>query len=126
MLPLLLLGMGDLAKIPAQDHAYLLGLEDHLTVRVLELDEFNSQCLPFVRIEPSGNSRLPSLEDATRPDSLLTNSGSGSATRAYERRGSCCRSTEFCSQQSPYSVPSRTRVDTHFSKRQRSRQDVVA
>jgi polysaccharide export outer membrane protein len=41
------------------DSGYVLGPEDLLTVRVLDIEEFNAQNLPPVRIDLRGNIRLP-------------------------------------------------------------------
>src|ERR1700680_921783 len=42
-----------------RDAGYVLGPEDQLAVRVLELEEFNAQNLPPVRIDLRGNIALP-------------------------------------------------------------------
>jgi polysaccharide biosynthesis/export protein len=49
------------SQTPASERhpGYLLGPEDQLTVRVLELEEFNAQNLMPVRIDLRGNIRLP-------------------------------------------------------------------
>lgn len=38
---------------------YVLGPEDVITVRVLEIEEFNAQNLGAIRVDPQGNIRLP-------------------------------------------------------------------
>lgn len=59
LLPLLLAAILTAADTVSGESAYILGPEDQLTIRVLDLDEFNAQNLPPVRIDPSGNIRLP-------------------------------------------------------------------
>ena len=41
------------------DTAYVLGADDQISVRVLELEEFSAQNLPALRIDPAGDIRLP-------------------------------------------------------------------
>src|SRR6185437_7462276 len=41
------------------NHGYILGPEDLVTVRVLDLDEFSPQNLPPVRIDSHGRIRVP-------------------------------------------------------------------
>lgn len=53
------------AGLPAQPSlskhfgGYVIGAEDLITVRVLEIEEFNTQNLGAIRVDPQGNIRLP-------------------------------------------------------------------
>lgn len=46
-------------SVPRRDAAYVLGPEDSIAVRVLDLDEFDPKALGTIRVDLQGNIRLP-------------------------------------------------------------------